>query len=86
MSVGTTLGALYALLGLIGGALFALFAFIGGVASGNAEGALGAGIGGIFMAILLPVFYGIAGFIGGFLSAILYNLVAKFTGGISFDT
>ena len=51
---------------------------------------VGAGSGGgaevLFMGggavIFLPIFYGIAGFIGGILSALVYNAVSGMAGGI----
>lgn len=36
--------------------------------------------------IVFPVMYGIFGFIGGALQAFIYNLAAKFVGGIQFET
>ena len=44
-------------------------------------GLMHGGIGAIF-AIFLPIIYGIAGFIAGIISAFVYNLVAKWTGGL----
>ena len=41
------------------------------------------GIGVIFL-ILVPVLYAVAGFIGGIISAVVYNIVAKWTGGIEY--
>ena len=47
-------------------------------------GGLGAGLG--FLAIIFfPIIYGIIGFIGGALGALLYNLVAKWIGGIDLE-
>jgi hypothetical protein len=37
---------------------------------------------GVIFAIFIPVIYAIAGFIAGVITAFLYNLVAKWTGGI----
>ncbi|MGD1087251.1 MAG: hypothetical protein ABR955_00795 [Verrucomicrobiota bacterium] len=36
--------------------------------------------------IFLPVIYAVIGFIGGAIAALIYNLVAKWTGGIEFTT
>ena len=36
--------------------------------------------------IFLPVIYAVMGFIGGVISAFVYNLVAKWTGGVEFTT
>lgn len=40
--------------------------------------------GGILSIILIPFLYAAAGFIGGIIVAAVYNLVAKWTGGIEF--
>ena len=78
-SVGKMLGTMYAIIGLIIGAFVSLFALIG--ASAEGEGAMGLllGVGAI---ILMPIFYGISGFIGGVISALIYNIVAGIAGGI----
>jgi hypothetical protein len=39
------------------------------------------GFGAVF-AIFLPIIYGVGGFIAGIISALVYNLVAKWTGGL----
>lgn len=84
LSCGKMEGGLGALMGLILGAIFSLMSLVGamaGMASGENEAAFGFlfGVGAI---IILPIVYGIFGFIGGLLVAFLYNLVAKFAGGI----
>ena len=33
----------------------------------------------------MPVFYGAMGFVGGLITAGLYNVIAGFTGGIEFE-
>ena len=40
--------------------------------------------GGILFIVLLPLLYAAAGFIVGIISAAVYNLIAKWTGGIEF--
>ncbi len=40
--------------------------------------------GGILFIILIPIMYAVAGFIGGIITAAVYNLIAKWTGGIEF--
>lgn len=76
--------ALYALLGLIAGAFFSLLAVAGTFAARGDEGAaaLFFGAGAI---IVLPILYGILGFIGGVIIAALYNVVASVAGGIELD-
>ena len=84
LSVGKMFGALYALLGVIIGAFFSLISIIGVAAGAQNAGpaALLVGAGAI---IILPVFYGLLGFVGGIIMAVLYNVVASVTGGIEFE-
>jgi hypothetical protein len=82
-SVAKVMGAMYALLGLIFMPIFLLVGVAGSMAGGrsNPFGALG----GLMLGILAPVFYGVIGFIGGAISAFLYNLMAKWLGGIEVE-
>jgi len=78
---------LYALIGLIGGLVWWLLLspiMMAGIKSsmGAAAGAGAlAGIG-FFAVILFPIVYGIIGFIAGLIYAALYNLAARWTGGV----
>ena len=58
-----------------------LLATIVGARSQNSTGFLAGSI--VFM-IFLPFLYVAVGFIGGIISAAVYNLVAKWSGGIEF--
>ena len=69
----------YALISLILIPFMLVSMAIGG--SGTA-GVIG---GGIAMIILLPVIYGIVGFIGGLIGGGLYNLISKWIGGLEFE-
>ncbi len=88
MSAGKIMGALGALGGLIGGAMLAIFSLLGGAIQQQAGGgnaqlpAMFVGVGAI---VLLPILYGIVGFIGGMIYALLYNLVAGFVGGLELE-
>jgi hypothetical protein len=92
LSIATTMGVLYAALGLVVGLFLSLFLLVGTTAAA-AGGDKTAGIealfsGGIGIAgslIGLPLFYGTLGFIAGAVMALLYNLVAKFSGGIGMN-
>jgi len=86
VSTMLTMGVLYAILGFIFALFLLLFgSLISGLAGANgAEVGASGLIGGIFSLILLPIFYGIAGLIGGALLALFYNISAKVTGGIQF--
>ncbi|HEV8148944.1 MAG TPA: hypothetical protein VGP61_02035 [Gemmatimonadales bacterium] len=73
-------GTLYALLGLLVGLLFSL-ASLAGLGAGLA-GSPFAMIFGIGAIIIMPILYGCFGFIVLFISAALYNLAAKWAGGL----
>ncbi len=85
LSLAKIFGILYVLLGLIVGAFMSLFALIGFATSNPKAGIFGAlfGIGAI---ILLPIFYGVLGFVSGIISAALYNLIVKWVGGLEIET
>jgi hypothetical protein len=91
MSLGKLMGLLYAAIGIVFGLLYALFAVVGGgamMAMGGGDGAMGGGMMmgmGIAAVIILPIFYGVLGFIGGLITALLFNLAAKYTGGLEIE-
>ena len=88
MPVGKIFGILYAIFGLIFVPFFAIAGLAGLFADGsNASGAAaGLMVGGmIAMAVILPIMYGVMGFFGGLLVAAMYNLIARWIGGIEFD-
>ncbi|HUF48362.1 MAG TPA: hypothetical protein VMM93_11140 [Vicinamibacterales bacterium] len=87
VSVGKIAGLLYALMGLIVGALFSLVAMAGAsFGSGMGDGAPLAGmLFGVGAIIVLPIFYGVLGFVCTLIAAVLYNVVAGIGGGIRID-
>ncbi len=83
-SCAKTLGALYAVIGLVAGAIFSLVALLGVAA--NVEGPqAGMVFGGVLSIILFPFLYGIGGLLGGAFLAVLYNAAASFAGGIEIN-
>ena len=80
LRAGIVLGTLYAFLGVVLFPFFLLFTLLAGHAGG-----MPAAFGGALMAVLIPVIYGVMGFIGGVISALLYNLIARWTGGLEFE-
>lgn len=88
ISIGKLQGILGAVIGLLVGLMFAA---ISGLITPALEGVgqqaprgLGVAMGG-FAIILMPITYGIGGFIGGIIGGFLYNIVAKWVGGIEID-
>ena len=77
---GVVLGALYAAISLIF-VPFVLLVTMIAPKNGNNLPFFG---GGIVFVILIPILYGVLGFIGGIISAAIYNLIASWTGGIEF--
>ena len=78
-------GFLYALIGLIVGGILSLVAMAGGFAS-EAAGAAGLGaIIGVGAVIILPIMYGLMGFVATLIAAWLYNLAAGLVGGVEVD-
>ena len=87
-SAGKIMGIIAAAIGLLAGILLLLFGgLLGSLAA--ASGADGGGvmaIGGVMGVIVLPIMYGVFGFIGGVIQAFVYNLAAGWVGGIRIET
>ncbi|WP_428388244.1 hypothetical protein [Mucisphaera sp.] len=75
---GVVCAGLYFLLALI----FLPFAILGG-AFQAVQGQPGPALGAVVVAIVAAVFYPLLGFISGVIAAFVYNVVARFTGGLS---
>lgn len=80
LSVAKVMGAIYALLGLIFMPIFLLAGLAGSMAGGS-NNPFGA-IGGLALGIMAPIAYGLIGVVGGAIMAFLYNVMAKWLGGI----
>lgn len=79
-SLGKVLGLLYAILGFIFGAVMSVIS----VATTGFEGAgMMFGVGAI---VFIPIVYGLGGFVGGYITAWIYNFAAKRVGGIEIET
>ena len=90
VSAAKVLGVVTACLGLLFGACISLFSLVlGGLAASSSdEPVFGAFLGMLFGAgaiIIMPIVYGIIGFISGLIYAFFFNLAAKFTGGLVVD-
>lgn len=76
--------AIQAAMGLIVMPFFLLIAMVGAVAGTRATDRLSSAIV-VVVALFLPVFYGVVGFIMGALAGWIYNLVSKWIGGIELE-
>lgn len=90
ISAAKVQGVLGAFIGLLIGACISLvmLAFGGMAAAASDEGAAAGMMGmlfGVGSIVILPIFYGVVGFIGGLIWAALYNLAAKWTGGLEIE-
>jgi hypothetical protein len=77
---------LYACIGFIVGAFVALIGLMG-VALGD-RGSLGPFMGmalGVGAIVVLPIFYGVLGFLAGLIGAAVYNVAAGIVGGVEID-
>lgn len=90
LSLAKVMGTIYAGLGLVIGLVFSFFALLGaafGSALQESTGleALFGALFGVGAVIVLPMFYGLMGFLGGLLTGALYNLAARAVGGIELE-
>ena len=91
LSVAKIQAAILVVISLLISIPYGLIIMVFGAAmmGGGGRGGFAAGGGSIVVGILvmigLPIMYGIIGFIGGAISALLYNLFAGFVGGIEIE-
>ncbi|MGH9880263.1 MAG: hypothetical protein ACRD6N_02415 [Pyrinomonadaceae bacterium] len=92
-SVAKMQGLLMFVIGLLIGVLYGLVFMFFGVAiaalaprgDNQAMGGVGSVVGGLIIMIAFPLFYGLLGFIGGAIGALIYNVAAGVVGGVRFD-
>lgn len=86
MSCAKIMGATYAAMGLIFGALASLISVVGAAIGHNGPGgAIAPLVLGVGAVIFLPIFYGVVGFVGGAIGALIYNFMAGVVGGVELD-
>jgi hypothetical protein len=84
MSCAKVMGMIYGCLGLIVLPFFLLGGFIN-LLLGNQSSQPLAGIAMWFLALLVPFIYGLMGFVMGAFSAWVYNLIARWIGGVKLE-
>lgn len=85
VSVAKIMGTLCAIMGFLFGLVFAMLSVVGaGFAETGSEGlfAVMFGVGGV---IILPIFYGVFGFIQGLIVSVIYNFLAGIVGGVELN-
>jgi hypothetical protein len=88
MSCAKISGLLYAGIGLLVGACLSLVFTTLGSLFPQDDSNVGGFAGMLFGAgaiVILPIFYGVLGFIGGGIVAFFYNLIAGWTGGLEIE-
>ena len=84
MSWARISGLLYGIMGLIFGACFSLISLFGGFAAPGPESAQ-IKMFGVAAIVILPIFYGVVGFVFTYVGAVLYNWMARLVGGFELD-
>ena len=85
LSAGKVAGVLYAGFGLVFGAIFSLVAMAGGMAAPEDGSAIFGAVFGVAAIVVLPIMYGVLGFVTAVFGAWLYNLAASVTGGVELN-
>ncbi len=88
LSAAKIVGVMYAVMGLIMGFVFAgLFSMIPAMAPTGQDQIPGwiAPMFGVGSIVILPIMYGIMGFIGGAIGAVIYNVLAGAIGGLELN-
>jgi len=85
LKLGITLAVIYGIVSIVFLVPLFLVLSLVGAANGTKGGVVPFIFSGVFV-IFLPIIYAVLGFIGGVIAAFVYNLVAKWTGGIEFTT
>jgi len=90
LSLAKVMAVIYAGIGLIAGLIFSFFALLGtafGTAFQDANGpeAIFGVLFGVGAVIVLPILYGLMGFLGGLLTSAIYNVAARLMGGLELE-
>jgi hypothetical protein len=85
MSFAKVAGLLYVLIGLLFGGLISLVSIVGGAIAPEGEGQFMGMLFGAGAIILLPICYGVLGFVTTLIGAALYNAIASVVGGVEIE-
>jgi len=88
VSLGKILGIIYAFFGFVAGLFFSFFVLMGSILGSAIEDSPEPLVGMIFgvgAVFAFPIFYGLLGFLGGIITAGIYNFVSRWVGGIDVE-
>ena len=85
LSFAKITGMLYGLMGLLFGALISLVSIVGGAFAPAKDAGFAGMLFGAAAVVILPIFYGVLGFVASLIAAALYNLIAGWVGGVELD-
>lgn len=90
LSLAKVMGTIYAGLGLVFGLIFSFFALLGAAFGSAFQEAAGmetlfGALFGVGAVLVLPIFYGLMGFLGGLITGGLYNVAARAVGGLRLE-
>lgn len=85
MSVAKIAAIIYAVIGLLIGAFVSLFAIGGAMFMPEGEGGMFGALFGVAAIVMLPIFYGVLGFVGTFIGALIFNAAAGLVGGVEIE-
>lgn len=85
LSLAKISGMLYGLMGLLFGAMISLFSIVGGAFAPDKDAGFAGMLFGAAAVVILPIFYGVLGFVMSLIGAALYNLIAGWVGGVELD-
>jgi len=86
---GLVMAGIGLIFGIIYGLIFILFGAAMMAANGSGRGGvIGAGgsvLAGLIFMVVIPIFYGILGFVIGAITGLVYNVASKYVGGIELE-
>lgn len=86
LSAAKIAGVLYVLIGLLFGGLISLVSILGaGMMPRGEDAPFPAMLFGAGAVVILPIFYGVLGFVTTLIGAALYNAIASVVGGVEID-
>ena len=85
MSFAKVAGVVYAGIGLLIGALVSLVSIGGSMFMPEGEAGMLGALFGVAAIVLMPVFYGVLGFVMSYIGALIFNAAAGIAGGVEIE-